>query len=269
MLVVTRNDAWYNQRVARSSKKQSITINSKQVANQMTTILPYLKGKKKIFDVGTGPHGSDWWKDIDADAQITGIDALFYPPQVPNHVKIYKFDANFLVSLNNGDKLERYRPGRVGKLLSMIQKHESIHWEGEFDLVVANHVLEHVEHPKDVVAGIRKLLKTGGEVYIGFPEATNFTDIFYHLIHAEGGGHISKLTRDKVISFFTSQGFELLECNIWPDGWGWLETQYDYKSRGIKMITQEELKYICDVFRKELTPERGYFYGWEMTFKAI
>lgn len=105
--------------------------------------------------------------------------------------------------------------------------------------MVANHILEHVESPDKVVGGIKKLLANRGTVYIGFPEATNFTDIFYHLIHQEGGGHIQKLTKEKVVELFLNHGFKLQSCQAWPDDWTWLEKLYDYKGRGIEYISQK------------------------------
>ncbi len=224
-------------------------------------IKKYLKKKINIFDVGSGPTGSYWWKYVDKDAEIVGIDSMFFPKKLPKNVKIYRMDANKLVDINNNFETERYKT-----LLKRFAK-EKVDWVGKFDMVVANHVLEHVESPKSVIKGIFNLLKKGGIVYVGFPESTNFTDTFYHLIHPEGGGHIQKLTKDSVYKLFRKNKFDLIACNVWPDDWLWFQKLYDYKGRDIKYINQKEIDFMVDVFRKELTPKKGYFYGWEMVFK--
>jgi SAM-dependent methyltransferase len=222
----------------------------------------YLKNRKNIFDVGTGPKGSDWWSDIDKDAKITGCDLYFFPKTVPENVTIFKYNASKLNHLNRFSRLEVYKGNNHFS-------HQRINLTNKFDMVVANHVLEHVESPRNLIKGISKIIKKDGLVYIGFPESTNFTDIFYHLIHAEGGGHIQKLTKDMVLNLFVKEGFGLIHIGKWPDDWRWFEKQFDFKGRNIKYITQNEIKYLADVFRKELTLKKGYCYGWEMVFKKL
>lgn len=220
----------------------------------------YIKGKKRVFDVGTGPEGSHWWNLIDKDATITGIDYYFFPDTIPPFVEIYKSDASKLHLLKPGSKLEQY----ISKEKFSTK---SINWKNKFDLVVANHVLEHVENPDNLIKGISNIIQKNGIVYVGFPDCRNFTDIFYHLVHPDGGGHIQQLTNDIVQKLFEDNGFKLLECNIWPDGWGWFQHSYKPQNFGVKYINQSHLNYMSDIFRKELTSNKGYFYGWEMVFE--
>jgi SAM-dependent methyltransferase len=222
----------------------------------------YLKNRKNIFDVGTGPNGSQWWSEIDTNTKITGCDLNFFPKIVPKNVTIFKYDASKLNRLNRFSNLEIYQGNNhfIHQRINLINK---------FDMVVANHVLEHVKSPANLIKGISKLIKKNGLIYIGFPESTNFTDIFYHLIHAEGGGHIQKLTKDTIENLFIKNGFKTLHIGKWPDDWRWFETQYDFKGRNIKYTNQKEISYLASVFRKELTLKKGYFYGWEMIFKKL
>jgi len=246
--------------------KSLVQINfSKTVKNfskNITGIEKYLKGKQNIFDVGTGPTGSYWWQNIDKSTQITGVDLLFFPQNIPNNTKVYKYDASKLNEIKSNDTIERYAPPNQFK-------NEKINWHNKFDMVVANHVLEHVDNPDNLIKGISKLIKKDGIVYCGFPDYRNFTDVFYHLIHPDGGGHVQQLTNKIVEKMFIKHGFKLVKCNIWPDSWGWLQHQYSPQNFGIKHINQSQINYLCDVFRHELTPNKGYFYGWEMVFKKL
>lgn len=234
--------------VDRLHPPQSINFASiaKKYNNQISGVEKYLKNRKTIFDIGVGPNGSTWWSDIDKNATITGIDWYFFPKKLPKNVTVSKFDAS---NLNN---IDSHHP-----------------WYQKYDLVVARHILEHVTDPESTIAGIAKLSAKNAIVYTGFPDYRNFTDIFYHLIHPEGGGHIQLLTDKIVEKLFLKHGFKLLECNIWPEDWTWLQQQFDYRGRGLTYTTQAEINYICKVFRKELTLKKGYFYGYEMVFQKL
>src|SRR4030042_1001389 len=229
-----------------------------------TNIKKYLKGKKRVFDIGSGSSGSYWWRWLGKETFITGIDLYFFPKKIPNNVKLYNFDASKLSKITKGIKVKRYKKNIFKKFTS-----EVVDWENKYDMVVANHVLEHVSSYEDTIKGIAKICKKGAMVYTGFPDANNFTDIFYHLIHPEGGGHIQKLTRDNIYKEFKKNGFKLLECNVWPDDWLWFEKTFDYKEREVKFVNQKDISYAAELFRKELTPKKGYFYGWEMVFEKI
>lgn len=232
------------------------------MTNKFQGIEKYLKNKKSIFDVGTGPIGSHWWSEIDQDAKIIGCDNNFFPKTTPLNVTIFKYDASKLNRLSNINLLP------VLKTENKFSR-QNIKLIHEFDFVVANHVLEHVKSPENLIKGISKLVKKNGLVYIGFPESTNFTDIFYHLIHSEGGGHIQKLTKNGILSLFKKYDFKNIHIGRWPDDWQWFEKQFDYKGRNIKYINQKEINYLANTFRKELTTKKGYFYGWEMVFRKL
>lgn len=238
-------------------------INNKNIKfnhnKYMSGITKYLKNKEYIFDIGTGPNGSHWWNEIDTNSKIIGIDLYFFPKKINNNISIYKYDASQLHNIKNNYYLYK----KVGNKFIK----EKTNLLNKFDLIVANHVLEHVNNPSNLIKGIYKLLKKGGKVYIGFPDCRNFTDIFYHIVHPNGGGHIQFLTDEIVINYFITNKFKLIEKNIWPDDWNWFQTCYDPKLHNLKYITQSQINYLCNVFRKELTPKKGYFYGWEMVFQ--
>jgi hypothetical protein len=229
-----------------SKKAVDLKKISKKYNKKISGVEKYLKGKKNIFDIGVGPKGSSWWKKIDKGSSITGIDWYFFPEKLPKNVSVSKFNASNLDIIDT--------------------KHT---WYKKHDLIVARHILEHVDNPETTVEGIANLCKKGAIVYTGFPDYRNFTDIFYHLIHPEGGGHIQLLTDKSVKKMFMNNGFKLIDFNIWPEDWLWLQQQFDYRNRGLSYTTQKEIDYICNVFRKELTLEKGYFYGYEMVFEKL
>lgn len=235
---------------------------SRQHRFKADNINQFLLGRKRIFDIGSGPIGSPWWAQIDRGARITGIDTQFFPKKVPQFVSLYKLDATKIKDTINGNILEQYKPG----IFHEFQK-TPVFWQGSFDMVVANHVLEHVKDPLAVISGMAHLLAKGGIVYTGFPDGQNFTDTFYHLIHAEGGGHIQRLVKKQVLGCFLQHGFQLVSWAVWPDDWIWFEKLYDYQSRGLRYITKRDIRYLAQVFRKELTVKKGYYYGWEMVFQ--
>jgi hypothetical protein len=229
----------------------------------MKGIQKYLKGKKIILDVGTGPNGSGWWELADSDSEIISIDTLHFPKTFPDNVKIYNYDANELRKINKNQKLEQ-----VFKNNRRIDT--QVGWHQKFDMVVLNHVLEHVKSPRDVVRGIEKVALANAIVYVGFPDSNNFTDIFYHLIHPNSGGHIQLLTDKSVEDIFLKSGFKLESKSVWPDDWLWFEKLYNWKNymwADNKFLTQQKIEYLASVFRRELTAKKGYYYGWEMIFK--
>lgn len=229
----------------------------------MVQVEKFLKGKKEIFDVGTGQFGSGWWKSIDSDAKITGIEMYFFPKKVSKNVQIYKLDAGELAHIRPSYEVPRL--WILGRFIP-----EKVDWLKKFDMVIANHVLEHVPNFPATVKGISKLLKKDGIVYAGFPDSRNFTDTFYHLIHPNGGGHIQLLTDSIVEKEFAKNGMKLISKRVWPDDWLWFEKLYNWKTYmwpENKYLSSGKISNLANIFRKELTAKKGYFYGWEMVFR--
>lgn len=256
-LQIKLNNQKYSQEIKKVNFKK-ITAQKNKIS--IDGVYKYLKNKKHIFDVGTGPNVSDWWLNVDKNTQITGIDTSFFPKTKPEHVDIYKFDASLLSKLKTNQIIPKY-------IKENQYKKEKVDWKDKFDLVIANHVFEHIDSVPGLIKGLSKITKKGSIVYVGFPDYRNFTDIFYHLIHAEGGGHIQKLTDISMEEYFKKEGFTLIKKNIWPDNWLWFENSYDFKGRSLVYIDQIQISKLCQIFRKELTLKKGYFYGWEMIFK--
>jgi SAM-dependent methyltransferase len=220
------------------------------------------KNASKIIDIGTGPNGSDWWQFIKPDAELFGID-LYYVPRVANRkIFLMKMDALELAKVNSQplDVIEIFNDTEVNKRFNI---------DHRFDLVMAEHVFEHVSDPERLIKGISLITEKNAYVHIAIPDPDNFTDKFYHLIHPDGGGHVSFIRKDELIILMKKYSFKFIESQIWPDDWMWLESSYNLKDRGIQFLKQEDLRYIADVFRKELTVEKGYYYGDELVFRKM
>src|SRR5262252_7428578 len=61
---------------------------------------------------------------------------------------------------------------------------------GVFDLIVANHSLEHFVELEATVREIGRVLRPGGALFVTVPDATTLTDRIYRWI-GRGGGHVN------------------------------------------------------------------------------
>ncbi|MDA8239464.1 MAG: glycosyltransferase [Nitrospiraceae bacterium] len=90
---------------------------------------------------------------------------------------------------------------------------------GEFDLIIALDVLEHLYNPWDVLAGLRRFLRPGGHVIASVPNVQNIT-VVNSLIQGswkyESAGildatHLRFFTRSEIESLFLGAGLSLLK----------------------------------------------------------
>lgn len=221
-----------------------------------------IKKSKNILDIGTGPNGSSWYDMVDDSSFIVGLDLYHVPIVKKKKYLLLKMDFEESFRLKDGCKISCF-DGEGN------QEDKFVMFFEEFDLVVANNVFEHSKNPYLLADGIKSLVRSGGYVNIEIPDPENFTDIFYHLIHPDGGGHISFISKDKMIDIMSSRGFALVHFEDIEDDWLWLEKCYDWKFRGISFFSQEKIKYIADVFRKELVSSKGYYYGGRYIFRKL
>jgi len=211
-----------------------------QILELLTTTIATLPRESRIADLGCGA-GASWWGSLPEGCTVDAYDVGQAPPEPRRNIRFIQRDVTRLKS----DRALR----------------------SHYELVVADHVFEHVRNPDDLAASIHAVLKNGGHAHIGVPDATNFTDKFYHLIHRDSGGHVSLFSRESFVALMEKHGFSLVDTRPWPDDWAWLERLFSIERYGIQDFTKQDLQYIVDVFRKELTPEKGYLYGWEFLFR--
>lgn len=209
----------------------------------------YIKKECTIADIGCGPNGASWWDKV-SNCNISAFD-------------LYNKPENF----DRGSNKIIFIQTDVSKPCNLSE------YMKKFDVVVADHIFEHVTDPYGLALGCNMILKEDGLLHIGIPTGDNFTDRFYRLIHSDGGGHVVKYNKNNFLELMVQHGFELLEESIWEDDWSWLNNLYSKEETlnyyGVSSITTEDIKYIAEVFKKELTAKKGYFYGYEFLFKKV
>ena len=62
-----------------------------------------------------------------------------------------------------------------------------------FDAIVSNHSLEHFDDLSGALQEVARVLKSGGGLYIGVPDASTMSDRLYRWL-ARGGGHVNPFT---------------------------------------------------------------------------
>jgi len=117
---------------------------------------------------------------------------------------------------------------REGKGLDVVPGtlEEASFADKSFDVVVLNHVLEHVEAPKPLLAEIRRILKDDGLLAIGAPNAGS---LMATLIGARWASwrpeqHIWHFTPDTLTALLKTAGFDVIhqeaKDNSTVTGWG-------------------------------------------------
>ncbi len=78
--------------------------------------------------------------------------------------------------------------------------------EGKFDIIIMRHVLEHFLIPETVLKKARKILKPGGILYVGVPDAKNPTKPL--LAHFFRVVHVSYFSKLSLSNLFKKTGLE-------------------------------------------------------------
>lgn len=205
-------------------------------------IFSLLKSNQVIADLGSGLNPSHWW------------------PSIKDNSTIDAFDLNFVIE----PKDERH----FFFLQDVTKMKDSSDFKKKYNLIVADHIFEHVYDMDGMVDSIDWIANDGCVLHVGIPVANNFTDTFYRLIHRyESGGHVQRFRYEDPIRMLDRIGFKLIKSEPWEDDWVWLEKCFSLEHNSVKNVTQDEIQYLVDTFRKELTPEKGYLYGYEYVFE--
>lgn len=126
-----------------------------------------------------------------------------------------------LSSLSNN--VHKFGVDSSAKALEMIKREEIISSNSletfvdvEFDLIIVNHVIEHLPKPVEKIEELISMLKSGGEFIIGTPDfgsamAHHFKDN-YRMLHEPS--HISLFTLDSLLRLLRDLGLQILKVKF-------------------------------------------------------
>ncbi|HEY4475571.1 MAG TPA: class I SAM-dependent methyltransferase [Candidatus Paceibacterota bacterium] len=100
---------------------------------------------------------------------------------------------------------------------------------GFFDAVTMFEVLEHLDNPRDFLAKIRIILKTGGFLGLSVPFRGSW-DVFKK--YDKPPRHLSRWNEKSMSNFFKANGFEILEIKVIPASFAYLVTKFHFWSKG-------------------------------------
>jgi SAM-dependent methyltransferase len=69
---------------------------------------------------------------------------------------------------------------------------------GSFDLVLCQHVLEHIENPSLTLSELARILKPNGRLYAAVPNGYGLCDGIYRFVF-EGGGHVNRFRKEDLV----------------------------------------------------------------------
>lgn len=92
-------------------------------------------------------------------------------------------------------RLDRDAPSKTGHAGGFVQADAARlpFPDGSFDAVISNHSLEHFEDLSGVLAEIRRVIRSGGALFVAVPDASTLTDRIYRWL-GRGGGHVNAFT---------------------------------------------------------------------------
>jgi len=109
---------------------------------------------------------------------------------------------------------------------------------GACDLVVLNHVLEHMPGPVGVLREVRRLLRDRGFLYISIPDGFGFDDWLYRRLYGlcgygpEGHGHINRFSFELLLRLTAAMGFEVVYYCDWLSAFTYLPAHPKWKWLG-------------------------------------
>ncbi len=146
------------------------------------------------------------------------------------------------------------------------------------DLVVANHVFEHVEDPRHVAHEVSRVLKTSGLLFASVPDGFSFSDGLYRWCTG-GGGHIQRYTfrefqrtvethTDLALLFACPLYSSFTFLNPTPEAASHLDERYQKLARWPRVVREGMLRSMNLVSRMSDALLRTHlsFYGWAFYF---
>ncbi|MBP9699679.1 class I SAM-dependent methyltransferase [Candidatus Woesebacteria bacterium] len=124
---------------------------------------------------------------------------------------------------------------------------------GNYDVVILNHVMEHLKDPRKGCRDIYKYLKPGGVVFIESPNIASIEGILggknWRYLYPEE--HFSQFSPSSLSYLLTDTGFQLLSCKTYA-------ALFDFSD-----LKKELLRCL------QKDPKRLLFYAWEFPLSAL
>ena len=94
----------------------------------------------------------------------------------------------------------------------------TIPFEGQFDLIVSNHMLTHSVRPKDFLATVRARLEPGGHLYLyQEPVETEFLERGKSMFNTLNPFHLQTFNQASAVRALEANGFTVVFCNVRDD----------------------------------------------------
>ena len=143
----------------------------------------YFAGKSiSVLDVGAGTGYALSYNNPNIRKYAVDRDNYFETVLSKNNINFIHYD------------IEKYDLSELSKLLG-----------GKVDLLIMNHVIEHIYYPDKLIAEIDTLLNPGGIVYITTPDIEKFKFEFYN-----DCTHVRPFTKMSIVQLFKTYSFELI-----------------------------------------------------------
>jgi 2-polyprenyl-3-methyl-5-hydroxy-6-metoxy-1,4-benzoquinol methylase len=111
--------------------------------------------------------------------------------------------------------------------------------EGQFDLIMLHHVLEHVEQPRDMLTACRRRLAPGGKILLRVPtvECAAWERYQIHWVQLDAPRHIFLFTRAGLTLLAEQCSLEVRDC--WCDSSGFQFWGSELYVRGVPIFNSE------------------------------
>ncbi len=170
-------------------------------------VLPKLKARDRSIKESIANFLSDYLKDGQTVLDIgCGYGTLLDILRNKKRISVYGVELGEL-DIEVAEKyygLKIFR-GSLDAFAADLNNH------GKFDLVIMNHVLEHLPDPLEALRQVKKILSPEGLLYIGLPNILNMKnrpEVFFHIAHATNfSPHSLKL-------LLHSAGFGIIKFNL-------------------------------------------------------
>jgi SAM-dependent methyltransferase len=143
----------------------------------------YFTGKNiSVLDIGSGAGYALLYNNPNILKHAVDRDNYFETELRKNNINFICYD------------IEKYNLSELVKIIG-----------GKVDLLIMNHVIEHIYYPDKFIAEIDKILNPDGIVYIRTPDIEKFKFEFYN-----DYTHVHPFTKVSILQLFKAYPFELL-----------------------------------------------------------